>query len=331
MAVTMLLLALLAAAGAARAGTEAGPTVAPPLPSATVAASHQVDFTSAVNGRSYRIQVAVPLAAPPAQGFPVLYVLDGDGYFGTYAFAARLRAMSREIEPAVVVGIGYPDAEANLAIALARRQYDLTPTDADAETRATAAKTGAGGLEYGGADAFLKVIEQEVKPRVAEIVPVDPRRDILYGHSLGGLFALHAMFTHPGDFQTYLVLSPSIWWDHRAVLKDEEAFRRLVLDGRVTPRLLLAVGGTEQTTPTGPLPPGMTRADVARFTADAAMVDNARMLARRLISLRGTPPYEVRLEVLDGESHASVAWAVVNHFLNFALQPVAVRASPPPK
>lgn len=334
--VMMLVVALTAAPGVARAGATAAKNDAPPaalvapaLPSATVPASRQVDFTSAINGRAYRIQVAMPFTPPPAKGFPVLYVLDGDVYFGTYAFAARLRAMSREIEPVVVVGIGYPDAQASIATALARRQYDLTPTDADDETKAMAARSGGGALEYAGANVFLRIIEEEIKPRVAKIVPVDPDRDILYGHALGGLFALHAMFTRPHAFQTYLALSPSIWWNHSAELKNEAAFASLVTAGKATPRLLIAVGGMEQTTPTGPLPPAMTRADVAKLTANEAMVDNARKLARRLTSLRGTPPYEVQLEVMDGESHVSVAWAAVNAVLNFALRPVAVPAPPP--
>src|SRR5262249_10558448 len=159
----------------------------------------------------------VPFVPAPQGGYAVLYMLDGDAYFGTYSFAARMRAFLGELQPAVVVGIGYPEAESDMRVALLRRQYDLTPTQispAEAARRGLAAEPSA----LGGADAFLQVIEREIKPPVAALFPVDSSRAVLYGHSLGGLFALHTLFTHPESFRTYLVLSPSIWFNQRVVL-----------------------------------------------------------------------------------------------------------------
>ena len=68
-----------------------------------VPSTRQFDFKSTVNGRTYRVQVAIPFVPAPQNGYAVLYVLDGDGYFGTYSFAARMRAMLGELQPAVVV------------------------------------------------------------------------------------------------------------------------------------------------------------------------------------------------------------------------------------
>lgn len=288
---------------------------------AAVPMTRQVDFASTVNGRRYRIQLAMPGSPPPKQGFPVLYVLDGDGYFGTYAAAVRLRAMAHEISPAIVVGIGYPDAAGDLGVALRRREYDLTPTDADAETKALSANMGGAALEFAGADAFLKVLETEVKPRVAALAPVRAGHDILFGHSLGGLFVLHALFTHPESYRTFLALSPSIWWNHEAVLQEERGYVARVEKHAVAPRLMLAVGGNEQAVPAPPYPPGVTREALEGLVARAAMIDNVRGLAGRLEKLPGGPGYEVRAKVFDGESHNSVAWASVNAFLDFALHP----------
>ena len=292
---------------------------------ATVPMSRQIDFTSAVNGRRYRIQIALPLAPPPPQGFKVLYVLDGDGYFGGYAAAVRLRAMAHEIEPAVVVGIGYPDAERDFLVAMQRRNLDLTPAQPDDATQATMPASGAGVPEYGGADAFLRVIETEIKPRVRAVVATEPGQDILFGHSLGGLFVLHALFTQPASFRTYLALSPSIWWSRRAILDGEAAFAARVADRSVAPRLYIAVGGGEQSVPPPPYPPGMTRQLVESMVGRAAMVDNARGLGGRLGALDGAPGWEVRTTVYDGESHLSVAWRALNAFLDFALPPPAAQ------
>jgi predicted alpha/beta superfamily hydrolase len=289
-------------------------------PSAVVPMTRQLDFKSEINGRSYRIQVAIPFAPAPEKGYAVLYVLDGDGYFGTYSFATRMRGMYGELQPAIVVGIGYPEAEGNLKAMLDRRQYDFTATQIDPKD---AAKSGllTDRAAFGGADTFLQVIEREVKPRVAAQLPVDSSREILFGHSLGGLLALHALFTSPGSFDTYLVLSPSIWYDHRAVLGNEAKFAAAVKSGKAAPRVFVAVGGEEETPPTGPLPLAMTREQVKAAVSDAAMVRNAKDLGDRLKELPGTAGYTAESRVFEGETHISVAWASVGPFLSFALKP----------
>ncbi len=148
---------------AAPAVVEGAPVVSVPPPlSATVPSSRQIDFRSTVNGRDYRIQIALPLAKPPAGGFPVIYVTDGDGYFGTWAFAARLRAMSQELEPAVVVGIGYPEAEQDLDIAMQRRVNELVPTIDPERRKEVAALPASAAALYAGADDLLQVIHNEV-------------------------------------------------------------------------------------------------------------------------------------------------------------------------
>ncbi|HKS57647.1 MAG TPA: alpha/beta hydrolase-fold protein [Steroidobacteraceae bacterium] len=303
---------LLSSAGAAEPASPSPGTDA--TVSAVVPSTRQFDFKSAINGRTYRVQVATPFVPAPQGGYAALYVLDGDGYFGTYSFAARLRAMMGEVQPAIVVGIGYPESEGDMKVMLARRQYDLTPTKTVAEEAARAGMA----AELGGADDFLKVIEREVKPRVAAMFPVDPNRSMLFGHSLGGLFALHVLFTHPESFDTYLVLSPSIWFNNRVVLGNEPAFAAAVKSGKVAPRVFVAVGGEEETVPPV-IPPGMTREQVEKSIASAAMVHNARDLGERLKALQGAAGYTARAQVFEGETHISVAWASVIPFLNFAL------------
>jgi uncharacterized protein len=306
----MMLLALLLLTSVAGAASE---------PSAVLPLSRQFDFKSESNGRTYRVQVAIPFVPAPKDGYAVLYMLDGDAYFGTYSFAARMRGMLGELQPAVVVGIGYPEAEGDMRVVLLRRQYDLTPTRIEPKEAAQAGLSTAPDA-LGGADAFLQVIEREVKPRVAAMLPVDAKRDILFGHSLGGLFVLHALFTRPESFKTYLALSPSIWFNHRVVLGNEAKFAASVKSGRISPRVFVAVGGEEETPPSV-LPPGMTREQVVKWISEAAMVHNSVDLGERLKALSGAAGYTARTQVFDGETHISVAWATVGPFLNFALAP----------
>ncbi|MFM7626448.1 MAG: alpha/beta hydrolase [Gammaproteobacteria bacterium] len=302
--------------GPTAAGISTGSVAALPM-------TRQIDFQSKVNGRRYRIQIALPFGkTPPAAGYPVVYVLDGDGYFGTWSFAARMRAGAGELAEAVVVGIGYPESESSVDAMMGRRMSELVPSVDPAEARFRPDPS-TGDQPYAGADDLLQILHREVPVLVQEVIAIDRTRATLFGHSLGGLFVLHALFTHPEFFRNYLALSPSIWWHDRSVLARRSAFLERVARGEVAPRVYLAVGSLEQPDPslplTGPLPPGMTEPEARRFVAEAAMVDNTREMIAALQS--STPPvgYEVRGRVVPGETHISVAWAALNEMLSFAL------------
>ena len=174
-----------------------------------------------------------------------------------------------------------------------------------------------------GADDLLQILHQEVPALVSSVTKIDATRSTLFGHSLGGLFAVHALFTHPDYFGTYLVLSPSIWVNHRAVLAGEPGFLAQVKAGKVAARVYLAVGSKEQPADNEPLPggapPGMTEAELRAMVASAAMVDNTRELLRNLQVAGAAPGYSVQGRVVPNESHNSVAWAVVNEMLDFAV------------
>ena len=146
--------------------------------------AQQIDFTSTINGKTYRITIAKPYAFPPKGGYPVVYVLDGGAYFGTFAGAARLRsALGAELAPAVIVGISYPSE--SMLVAQDRRMLDLTHNSPDASRPALGVANKP--VETGGANAFYKVIATEIRPRVAAVAPVAQGQDVLFGHSLGGL------------------------------------------------------------------------------------------------------------------------------------------------
>jgi predicted alpha/beta superfamily hydrolase len=173
-------------------------------------------------------------------------------------------------------------------------------------------------VKAGGADAFLKVIETEIKPRIHALLKVDAGNEALYGHSLGGLAVLRALFTEPSAFRTFIAASPSIWWNDKSVLEGEAGFTQKVVSGVVAPRVLITVGGLEQTP--APVPPGigLKQEDADLMTRNARMVDNAVELGARLAALKGAPGYEVKTVVFADETHGSVEQAAVSRGVNFA-------------
>ncbi|WP_293797158.1 alpha/beta hydrolase-fold protein [uncultured Bosea sp.] len=262
----------------------ADPTFTP----VTLPQAWQRDF-EAQDGSRYRLLISMPEGAAPARGFPSLVLVDGHALFPLAATTARLQAQRPEatgIGPAVVIGIGYPDARPFDA---ERRQRDLLPVT-------------------GGADRFLGMIVDEILPAVAQVAPLDPGRRALAGHSYGGLFVLHVLFTRPGLFEAHVAGSPSIWWQDRAVLASEESFRC----GSVAPagRLLITVGSHEQD------PVLSVSPQRAERLARARMRDNAAEMAGRL-SASGR--VDCSFTEFPGENHVSVIPSMLSRAVAFAL------------
>ncbi len=283
----------------------------------TMPLSLQYDFVSKIDGKAYRVQIAMPFAAAPPGGYPAIYVTDGYAYFATVAENVRLRSLGGRVTPAVVIGISYP--EPSPVVALTRRFYDLTPTDASASERADDRATYGPGITYGGADRFVDVIQREIKPRLASFMRLNSKKATLVGHSLGGLFVLRTLFRHPDYFASYVALSPSIWWEDRVVLRDEAAFEQRVRSGAARPVIFLSVDGLEQTMTQTRVPPGYTRAKLAAEMKRVAMVDNAVALGGRLSAVIGKSPYHVTFHEYAGREHVDAMWAAVDDFVDTVL------------
>jgi uncharacterized protein len=183
----------------------------------------QFDMKSMISGRTYRIYVSAPPGPSPHAGYPAVYVLDAGTTFATVASQSRI-AQADGRPAMVIVGIGYPDDGASLLL----RRRDLTPSEPTGQSRVMEVrdygsfKPG----DYGGAEAFHRFMMEELRPRIAGLYRVDLHNQSLMGYSLGGLFALHVLFEQPDAYRTFVVGSPSIWWNDREVLQGEAGFVR---------------------------------------------------------------------------------------------------------
>lgn len=170
-------------------------------------------------GPEYRVSVwAPPDGKPPAAGYPVVYMLDGNAVFESLARTASALPPGESLQ-AVVVGIGYDDAE---RFNVTARSYDYTPPSPGAEApRGSPRDPDAQGWAKpgGGADRFLGILQQRIQPLVERRYRIDAANRTLYGHSYGGLFALHVALSRPQAFRHYVAASPSIWWNGRFILQ----------------------------------------------------------------------------------------------------------------
>jgi predicted alpha/beta superfamily hydrolase len=249
---------------------------------------------SSAGGREYRISVAMPAANPPPDGFPVIYLLDANSVFGTMVEAMRVQGGRPEktgVAPAVIVGIGYrTDAPFSPS-----RYYDFTLPAADSELPVR--PNGSPWPEHGGAESFLAFIEDDLKPAVESEYPIDRSRRTLFGHSLGGLFVLHTLFTKPSAFRTYVAGSPSIHWNKAQLRREEEQFLSLLEREPLDASLLVAAGELENTHKSG-------------------MNRNAKELAERL-SVLADRGLKVEFKEFEDEGHISVLPVLVNRAIRF--------------
>ncbi len=262
------------------------------------------------------ISVASPAVPAPDAAVPVLTVVDGDMLFGLAAETARAVSSVPDFPAHYVVGIGY---NADYAEFLKRRTADLTPP-IGAEALAKLGGMGAaiGGAQGGGADAFLPFLTETLRPAIAERYPATSSGpQILYGHSLGGLFAAHALLTRTDSFDAFIVSSPSLWWNDFAILGELPGFKERLAALPRQPRVFVDVGAREQDLPAS-VPEGLgVELDEAQAQIrNARMVDAAREFAD---ALRGAGVTALHHIAFAHDDHVSAAPAALLHGMRFAL------------
>lgn len=259
-------------------------------------AEHWV-MRSRVGQRRYRIIVAQPMGPAPPSGYPVIYLLDGNSVFHTMVETLRLQCHRPDktgILPAVVVGIGY-ETEGQYA---PNRFYDYTPYP---NMKFKNKLDGGSVPEQGGAAEFLQFIEEELKPQIEGEFNIDRRRQTIFGHSLGGLFTLYAMFVKPQAFSCYIAGSPSIHWNQEYLQELEQRFVERVKEEPYPVRLLLGAGEFERSHVTG-------------------NCISASQLAERL-ALQSGYGMHAEFKEFEGEGHLSVLPVLISRSLRFALHP----------
>jgi len=144
-----------------------------------------------------RLQIQLPKEYKPGstEKYQVLYLLDGEWNAELFE---QVQAWSRQwgfTPPIIMVGVVnvYPNNQN-------QRFRDLTPTSG-------------GQKGAGGGPKLLTFLKDELIPYINKTYPSNGS-NILWGHSLGGLFVLYTLFAEPQAFDAYIAADPSIWWDH---------------------------------------------------------------------------------------------------------------------
>lgn len=222
----------------------------------------------------------------------VLVALDAEFCFGLALDSTRLmHALYGEIGPHVVVGVGYGGDDWLRQATLRTRDYTPSETPkldmpgAGPRSQATA----------GGAAKFLAFLQTELRPLLSAEFGLAEAPMTLCGSSLGGLFSLWTYLAAPKTFESYIAISPAIWWDKEGLI--DRASR---VDAATAPPIFIGVGALEED-PRMPM------------LAPFEMITNVRALSAAIASAGA----RVDHAVIDGETHTSVIGPGLTRGLRF--------------
>ncbi len=243
------------------------------------------DFHSDILNRDFVIEIKQPVGAGnPADTeitFPVVYSHDALMMMPHMAIGNQLQQLDGKLPGMYTVSINYP--------------YDASPFNQAVWRFAdlTADSAMIPGVPFplgGGADAFLDFINDELKPFVSSTFQIDESEEYFYGHSLGGLFGLHTLFSRTDTFDKYLISSPSIWWNEKSVVQTALDF--IASHNDLDKRVHMVVGGEETF-------------DGEEGEEGIDMVQDMKDMAR-LLKRSHFPSLKISKKVYRGEGHVSV-------------------------
>lgn len=244
------------------------------------------DLTCAGSQTKWRVDVALPNRYERLVNAPVIVCMDAPWIWGTVRDAVRIMSFSREAPEAVVVGLSFEATSNREYTNLRARWFTPTPFMPPPETGVRdvdASFCGHGASTVG-------MVEAQLLPELQERYGNGPRWYV--GHSFSALLGLQMLFSRPQLFSKWLLASPSIWWDGRAILEHEAAWFDKTSD--LPARIWISAGELE-----------------AGLDTSYAMLENARELANTLRQ-RDYPGLHVRFAELANESHSSTIGAAIS-------------------
>lgn len=158
--------------------------------------------------------------------YPVLYMPDG-------GLQEDFPHVIRDVDAAIRAGRMRPMIV--IGIENTKRRRDMTGPSEVASDRTIAP-------QVGGSAAFRDFIADELMPQVRDRYRTNGHTAIV-GESLAGLFVVETFFTRPRLFDTYIALSPSLWWNDEALARAAAA--RLKAWPGLTRTLYLASAGDD--------------------------------------------------------------------------------------
>lgn len=227
------------------------------------------------------MQLPRSYSTSPSKEYPVIYTTDAPYSFPTLVGATRNPMYSGVMKEAIIVSVSYSTDSRGVQ----SRVRDYTSVKADSWK-----------MEAGNADTHIEFFKSDIFPFIESKYRTDTTNRIFIGHSLGGLFGAYILFESPDMFSSYILGSPSVWFNDNSLLK------LMPQKASVKTKVYLSVGFLE--TP--------------EFGAKEDMVSGSNMLSEK-ISAQSDANVQMKYVVVDGASHATVFPTIANQGLDWIL------------
>lgn len=271
----------------------------PDFASFVLGGSHIRDLPTEGSGPGDQVLVALPWSYndEPPRTYPVVYLCDGFWDF-PLVWGMYSHLLTDKVVPEyILVGLGYggksPDVEA-------LRRVDLSPPGPGTTTDSLRGSTGPGD--------YLARLKHKIIPFIEMEYGVDPAHRVLIGCSIGGVFAISALFREPRLFNAIIALSPTVRTHDDWLFRLEQEFtaadagpvsRLLRRRPELPARLFMAAGGAD----------------------NPALLDSIRRFDRQL-DARGYRYFEKEFRLVDGEKHTALKPEGFNRGLRYAFKPL---------
>lgn len=164
--------------------------------------------------QTFKVQVMRPARARgDAARYPVIYATDGNLSFDMLKGLSYVMQSSDDAPRFILIGIGYP-GDCPRAGAILRGR-DFTFPGYPRLSRAGPPIEGVlpvapGTPDFDGAAAFQRFFADELIPFIDERFETQQGQRTYFGHSAGGGFGLHTLFSRPELFARYIISSPGL-------------------------------------------------------------------------------------------------------------------------
>lgn len=250
-----------------------------------LAIGHTTSLHSAILNETRTLNIYLPegYSASDSTHYPVIYMVDGGIKEDFFHISGLVRFNNQEwvnrLPPSIVVGIENVDRRRDCSFAVDQLDF-LKTMGFDPRYFSTA----------GGSAQYIQFLAKELQPYIAEQYKVNDHKTII-GESFAGLLATEILLKHRSLFDTYIIISPSLWWGSQKLLVD--ATQHLKAARKSPVRVYLSACNKEE---------------------DLTMYNDAARL-NEILKQHGGKETQVHFDYLPNETHATTMHqAVYNAF-----------------
>ena len=242
---------------------------------------------SAILNETRTVNICLPEGYSPDSSatYPVIYLLDGGADEDFIHIAGLVRYYTTpwiaRFPNSIVVGIENVN-----------RKRDFTFTTSNLDFLSKVGFDKALFKDHGGSEKFISFIEKELQPFIQTHYKTNEGKTII-GESLGGLLASEILLKRPSLFDTYIIISPSLWWGGESLITEPTEISKNTFTGKLN----IYIGASNK-------------------AEDTRMYNDAFALSQKLTKI-SNKNVKVSFDYLPNETHATISHQAVYNAFKF--------------